>query len=219
MKVEIWSDIVCPWCYIGKRRFETALGRFEHRDEIEVRWRSFELDPLAPHRRELSSTEHLASKYGMTVEQAAASQRKLTDLAAAEGLEFHLESTAGGNSLDAHRLLQLAGEEGLQDELKERLLRAYFTEGEAIGDPEALARLAVEAGLDREAVADLLEGDQLTEAVREDEHLARRYGINGVPFFAIDNRYGISGAQPAELILAALEQAWQEREETAAPES
>jgi predicted DsbA family dithiol-disulfide isomerase len=212
MNVEIWSDIICPWCYIGKRRFEAALGQFAHRAEVEVVWRSFELDPSAPRLRELEYTEHLAKKYGMSLEQADASQQRLTDLATAEGLEYHLGATKGGNSFDAHRLLHLAATSGLQDAFKERLLRAYFAEGEAIGEPDVLARLAVEAGLDRDEAVDLLAGDRFSEEVRADERRARLLGISGVPFFAIDERYGISGAQPSELILSALDQAWAERE-------
>ena len=134
LTVEIWSDIVCPWCYVGKRRFETALAAFDHRDDVAVRWRSFELDPGAPSVREHSSAEHLASKYGMSVEQAESSNAQMTELAAAEGLEYHLDRTRGGNSFGAHRLIQLALEHDLQDAMKERLMRAYFTEGEAIGD-------------------------------------------------------------------------------------
>jgi predicted DsbA family dithiol-disulfide isomerase len=211
MQVEIWSDVVCPWCYVGKRRFEAALARFGERDEVDVVWRSFELDPNAPQQRDLPSTRHLAEKYGMSIEQAEASQQRLTDLAAAEGLEYHLDRTAGGNSFDAHRLLHLAAASGLQDALKERLLRAYFTEGEAIGRPEVLQRIAAEAGLDPAEVADVLAGEQYADEVRADEQRARLLGINGVPFFAIDGRYGISGAQSSDLILSALEQAWSER--------
>jgi predicted DsbA family dithiol-disulfide isomerase len=211
MQVEIWSDVVCPWCYLGKRRFEAALAAFEQRDEIDVVWRSFELDPGALRQRELPAIEHLARKYGMSVEQARASQQQLTDLATAEGLEYHLDRTAGGNSFDAHRLLHLAARSGLQDPLKERLLRAYFTEGEAIGQPEVLQRLAVEAGLDAGEVAHVLESERFGDEVRADERRAQLLGVNGVPFFAIDERYGISGAQSSELILSALGQAWSER--------
>jgi predicted DsbA family dithiol-disulfide isomerase len=211
MQVEIWSDVVCPWCYVGKRRFESALAQFAERDDIDVVWRSFELDPNAPLQRDLASTEHLAEKYGMSIEQAEASQQRLTDLAAAEGLEYHLDRTAGGNSFDAHRLLHLAAASGLQDALKERLLRAYFTEGEAIGQPDVLQRIAVDAGLDPTEVADVLAGEHFADEVRADEQRARLLGINGVPFFAIDGRYGISGAQSSDLILSALEQAWSER--------
>ena len=147
----------------------------------------------------------------MSLEQAEASQQRLTELAAAEGLEYHLDRTAGGNSFDAHRLLHLAAASGLQDKLQERLLRAYFTEGEAIGRPDVLERLAPEAGLDPDEVAEVLAGERFGEDVRADEQRARMLGINGVPFFAIDERYGISGAQPSDLILSALEQAWAEQ--------
>ncbi len=202
LTVEIWSDIVCPWCYVGKRRFETALAAFDHRDDVAVRWRSFELDPAAPTVREHSSAEHLASKYGMSVEQAESSNAQMTELAAAEGLEYHLDRTRGGNSFGAHRLIQLALEHDLQDAMKERLMRAYFTEGEAIGDPDVLARLAAEVGIDAQAA---LTEEKYAEAVREDEDLARRIGIQGVPYFVLDRRFGVSGAQPAELLLGALD--------------
>jgi predicted DsbA family dithiol-disulfide isomerase len=215
MKVEIWSDVVCPWCYLGKRRFEDALARFAQRDEVDVVWRSFELDPTALPERELLGAEHLAAKYGMSLEEAQSSQRRLTGLAAAEGLEYHLEKTAGGNSFDAHRLLHFAAASGRQEELNERLLRGYFTEGEAIGRRDVLARLADDVGLEPAEVAGVLAGDQFGEAVRADEQRARLLGINGVPFFAVDERYGISGAQSSDLLLSALEQAWSERTQDA----
>jgi predicted DsbA family dithiol-disulfide isomerase len=215
MKVEIWSDVVCPWCYVGKRRFEAALARFEPHEDVDVVWRSFELDPAAPPQRELLGAAHLAHKYGMSLEEAEASQRRLTELAAAEGLEYHLERTAGGNSFDAHRLLHLAAASGRQEALQERLLRAYFTEGEAIGRPEVLERLATDVGLEPEEIAEVLAGERFADAVRADQHRARLLGINGVPFFAIDERYGVSGAQSSDLILSALEQAWSERTEAA----
>jgi predicted DsbA family dithiol-disulfide isomerase len=208
MKVEIWSDIVCPWCYLGKRRFESALARFEHADEVEVVWRSFELDPEAPTRRG-PSAEHLAQKYGWTPEQVAASHERMTALAAAEGLDYHLDETQGGNTFDAHRLLHLAREHGLQDELKERFMHAYFTEGEPIGEREVLERLAAEAGVP--GAADALASNRYADEVRADEREAQALGIRGVPFFVVDRRYGIEGAQPADLILSALEQAWSER--------
>lgn len=210
MKVEVWSDVVCPWCYVGKRRFEAALDRFEHRDQVEVVWRSFELDPSAPRRRSLSAAEHLGQKYGMTREQVEASWARLTALAAAEGLEYHLDRTQGGSSFDAHRLLQLAAEHGLQDRLKERFLLAYFTESLPLGEPEVLDALAVEAGLPADEVAEVLSSDRFSDAVRADESRARQLGINGVPFFAIDNRFGVSGAQSADLLLEALRAGWAE---------
>ena len=207
----MWSDVVCPWCYLGKRRLESALARFPHADEVSVVWHAFELDPSAPRRRELPPAEHLARKYGMTPEQVAASWQRLTDLAAAEGLEYHLDRTQGGNTFDAHRLIQLGAERGLQDQVKERFLRAYFTESAAIGEPELLEALAVEAGLPRDEVSDVLATDRFAEEVREDELTARGYGINGVPFFVVGGRYGVSGAQSSEVLLEALAAAWDER--------
>jgi predicted DsbA family dithiol-disulfide isomerase len=205
LTVEIWSDVVCPWCYVGKRRIEKALAQFDHRDDIELRWRSFELDPHAPPEREQSSAEHLAGKYGMSVEQAEGTNTQMTELAASEGLDYHLDRTRGGNSFAAHRLIQRALEDGLQDAMKERLMRAYFTEGEAIGDRDTLIRLAGEVGVDGEAA---LTDQQYADAVRGDEELAARIGIRGVPFFVLNRRYGVSGAQPPELLLQALDKAW-----------
>jgi predicted DsbA family dithiol-disulfide isomerase len=205
LKVEIWSDVVCPWCYIGKRRFEAALAEFPH--EVETVWRSFELDPGAPPAREHTATEHLAAKYGMSVEQAEASHAQMTELAAREGLEYHFDTARGGNSFDAHRLIHLAAAHGKQDEAKERLMRAYFTEGVPIGDREALVALAADIGLDPDDARAALDGDAYADAVREDELLAQRIGIQGVPFFVLDRRLGVSGAQPAEVLVRALEQA------------
>ena len=207
MRIEIWSDVVCPWCYIGKRRFETALAGYERADEVEIVWRSFELDPDAPRTRTEPPAERLAQKYGMTVEQAQQAQARVTAVAAAEGLEYRLADARSGNSFDAHRLLQLAGERGLQPELKERLLRAYFSEGEAIGEPDVLERLAVEVGLDGAEVAALLAGDRFADDVRADERRARLLGIHGVPFFVIDERVGVEGAQPPDVLLGAFRQA------------
>jgi len=204
MKVEIWSDVVCPWCYIGKRRFEAALAQFEQAGGVDVVWRSFELDPNAPVRRG-STAEHLGRKYGWTPEQVAASHARLEGLAAAEGLEYHLDSTQGGNTFDAHRLLQLAKERGLGDKTKERLMHAYFTEGVPIGERDAVARLGGELGL--EDAAEVLASDAYAAAVRADEHEARLFGIAAVPFFVVDRYYGIEGAQAPEVILRALEEA------------
>jgi predicted DsbA family dithiol-disulfide isomerase len=205
LTVEIWSDVVCPWCYIGKRRFEAALAAFPH--EVETVWRSFELDPGAPASREHTATEHLAAKYGMSVEQAEASHAQMTELAAQEGLEYHFEKARGGNSFDAHRLIHLAAAHGKQAEAQECVMRAYFTEGVAIGDREQLVALAADLGLDPGEARGVLESDAYADAVREDERLAQRIGIQGVPFFVLDRRYGVSGAQPAEIIVKALEQA------------
>ena len=205
MKVEIWSDVVCPWCYIGKRRFEAALARFEHAGEVEVVWKSFELDPNAPVQRG-PTLPHLARKYGISEEQASAMHERMTGFAAAEGIEFHLDETRGGNTFDAHRLIHLAREHGLQGEMKERLLRAYFTESEAVGERDVLVRLGEEVGLPD--VAEVLASDTYAGAVRADEHEARLFGISAVPFFVIDRYYGVEGAQSADVLLQALDGAW-----------
>ena len=210
MKVEIWSDVVCPWCAIGRARFEKALEDFEHRDEVELRWRSFELDPTAPREREGSPAQHLADKYGVTPEQAQDMHDQMTATAAQDGLDFHFQRARSGNTLDAHRLIHLGADRGVQDAVKERFLRAYFTEGERIGDPETLVRLGAEAGLDADEARAVLASGRYTAEVRADEHRAQAYGITGVPFYVIDERYGVSGAQPPEALLEVLETAWNE---------
>ncbi len=210
LTVEIWSDVVCPWCYIGKRRFEAALERFEHRDEVTVMWRSFELDPEAPAQPEGTSAERLAAKYGMSLERAQTLQDEMTERGAAEGLEYRFDLARGGNTFDAHRLIHLAATYGHQADAQERLMRAYFTEGEAISDPETLIRLVAELGVAADEARDVLSGDRFAEDVREDEQLATRLGIQGVPFFVLDRRYGVSGAQPPEVLLQALTQTWDE---------
>jgi len=208
VKVEIWSDVICPWCYIGKRRFEAALARFPQGPEVEVVWRSFELDPDAPAHRQESLEQMLSAKYGMTVAQARAANDRVTGLAAAEGLEYRLGVARPGNTFDAHRLLHLAARRGVQGALKERLFRAYFTEGEPIGEPEALVRLAAEAGIDAEEARVVLESGAYAGEVRADEEDAAALGAQGVPFFVIDRAFGVSGAQPADVLLRALRQAW-----------
>jgi predicted DsbA family dithiol-disulfide isomerase len=210
MQVEIWSDVVCPWCYLGKRRFENALAGFEHRDEVSVVLRSFQLDPAAPTSRTTSTVEMLSSKYGMSVAQAETAQREMEQRAAADGLEYHLDGQHSGNTFDAHRLLHLARERGRQDELAERLFRAYFTERRSVFDAAALTELAVDAGLDPDDVAVVLAGTDYADDVERDIAEAQALGVNGVPFFVIDRRYGISGAQSAAVIGQALEQAWAE---------
>jgi predicted DsbA family dithiol-disulfide isomerase len=218
VKVEIWSDVVCPWCYIGKRRFERALAAFEHRDEVEVEWRSFELDPQAARDTGEDPVERLARKYGMTREDALAAHARVTGLAAQEGLAYRLDVARPANTFDAHRLLHLAAEQGVQAAAEERLFAAYFTEGRSLGDPETLVALAAEVGLDEAAAREVLQGDAYADAVAGDEREASELGISGVPFFVIDRRYGISGAQPAELIGQALERAWDDTRVPEAPD-
>ena len=198
MRVEIWSDVVCPWCYVGKRRFETALAAFPHRDEVEVVWRSFELDATAPQERVGDYAELLSAKYGFPVAQGEQMITTMTETAAAEGLDLRFDLARVGNTFDAHRLLHLAGERGVQDAVKERLVRATFTEGEPVGDHDTLVRLVAEAGVDADEARAVLAGDRYADAVRADEAQARAYGITGVPFFVVDGKYGVSGAQPAE---------------------
>ena len=210
MQVEIWADVVCPWCYLGTRHFEQALGRFPHRDEVEVVYRSFELDPSAPAGVTAPTAEVLASKYGMGLEQAREAQRQMEQRAAQAGLTFRMEDLRSGNTRDAHRLLHLARARGRQAEMAERLYRAYFTDQASIFDHASLAGLAADAGLDRDEALTVLAGDEYSLAVDADEEAARSFGISGVPFFVIDRRYGISGAQPAETIAAVLERVWAE---------
>ena len=212
MQVEIWSDVVCPWCYLGKRYFEQALERFPHRDEVEVIYRSFELDPSAPSGVTTPTVEALASKYGLGLEQAREAQRQMERRAAQAGLTFRMEDLRSGNTRDAHRLLQLARARGRQAELAERLHRAYFTDQASIFDHPSLAGFAADVGLDRDEALAALAGGEYGEAVEADEEVARSFGVSGVPFFVIDRRYGISGAQPAETIAAVLERVWAETE-------
>jgi predicted DsbA family dithiol-disulfide isomerase len=199
---------VCPWCYIGKRSFERALEAFEHRDEVEVVWRSFELDPGAPPRREGAYAERIARKYGTSREHAQAMVDSMTAAGAAAGLDLRFERAQPGNTFDAHRLLHLAADRGLQDALKERLLAATFTEGAAPGDHAVLRDLAVEVGLDADEVAEVLAGTAYADAVRADEAAAVEHEITGVPFFVVDGAVGIPGAQPPETLLRVLQRAW-----------
>ena len=217
VKVEIWSDVVCPWCSIGKRRFEAALARFPHAGSVEVEWRAFELDPSAvsaPASQPAVPGDYaarLAAKYGTSVAQAQAMIDSMTAAAAAEGLDFHFERAVAANTADAHQVIHLGGLRGVQDAVKERLLRAYFTEGEAVGDREVLVRLGAEAGLDAGEVRAVLAEGRYLSVVRAEEAEAAALGITGVPFFVVDRKYGVSGAQPPEAILAVLERAWAER--------
>jgi predicted DsbA family dithiol-disulfide isomerase len=210
MEVEIWADIVCPWCYLGKRHFEQALDSFDHADKVQVVYRSFELDPAAPRGVTTPTVDVLAQKYGMTPDRARQAQRQMEERATADGLTFRMDGLRSGNTKDAHRLLHLAKASDRQSELMERLQQAYFTEQDSIFDHDALTRLAVEAGLDHDEVADVLASDRYSDHVETDEAMARSIGATGVPLFVIDRRYGISGAQPAETISGVLDRAWSE---------
>jgi len=212
LRIDIWSDIACPWCYIGKRRLEQALAGFPHAAEVEIVWRSFELDPSAPRVRDSTQSyaERLAAKYRTPVLQAQAMIDRMVETAAKDGLDFRFDRARSGNTFDAHRLLHLAHERGLQDALKERLFRAYLTEGQAIGEHDVLAQLAREVGLDDAEVREVLDGDRWAREVRADEALARELEISGVPFFVLGGQLGVSGAQPVEVLRGALDRAWRE---------
>ncbi len=208
MQVEIWSDVVCPWCYLGKKRFERALESFGHRNEVEVTYRSFELDPSAPPGVTTPTVELLASKYGMNPQQAADAQRQMEQRAAADGLTFRMDGLRSGNTRDAHRLIQLAKAHGRQAEMVERLHRAYFTDQDSIFDHDSLIRLAADAGLDPAQASKVLDSDSYSDEVDTDEQMAAALGATGVPLFVIDRRYGFSGAQSPEAIEQVLEQVW-----------
>jgi predicted DsbA family dithiol-disulfide isomerase len=210
MQIEVWSDVVCPWCYIGKRRLETALERFPHRDDVEVIWRSYQLDPSIPEGETHPTLPALAAKYGASVAQMRANMARVEQIAAEEGLEYHLADGVSGNTALAHELLHHAAEHGGQGELKERLLRAHFTEARSVFDLDSLVALAAEVGLDAAEARAALTERRHRAAVAQDAALARAFGATGVPFFVVDRTYGAAGAQPADLLLQILERAWAE---------
>jgi predicted DsbA family dithiol-disulfide isomerase len=210
MQAEIWSDVVCPWCYLGRRNFEQALAGFAHRGEVEVTYRSFELDPAAPPGVTTPTAELLAGKYGMSPAQAHDAQRQMEQRAAQRGLTFHMDGLRSGNTRDAHRLLHLAKARGRQEELAERLHRGHFTDQASVFDRASLADLAAGAGLDRDEAVAVLAGDEYGPDVDVDEQMARSLGVTGVPFFVFGRRYAVSGAQPPEILAQALDDAWAE---------
>ncbi|MEU5806814.1 DsbA family oxidoreductase [Streptomyces sp. NPDC047718] len=213
MRVEIWSDIACPWCYIGKARFAEGLAAFAHRDEVEVVFRSFELDPNSARGVTAPVVDMLAKKYGRTLDEARGMEEHVAETARAEGLEYRTEGRDHGNTFDIHRLLHLAAAHGRQEELLDLVFRANFAEERSVFDPEVLVALGVAAGLAEAEVRAVLADDSAYAAqVRADEREAAELGANAVPFFVLDRRYGISGGQPAEVFTRALEQAWAGRE-------
>jgi predicted DsbA family dithiol-disulfide isomerase len=211
LTIDVWSDVACPWCYVGKRRLEAALARFEHAADVQLVWRAFELDPSSPPVRDGDYVERLARKYGTSNVQAQAMIDRMVNTGSQEGLAFDFVNIRGGNTFLAHRLLHLARERGLQDALKERLFRGYFSEGAAVGLPEVALSLAVDVGLDADEASAVVHSDQYSDEVRADQRQARELGVSGVPFFLLDRKYAVSGAQPAELLLSALRQTWQEQ--------
>ena len=221
MQIEVWSDVVCPWCWIGKRHLEAALDRFDHVEHVEVVWRAFELDPSAVSdaagaegAQRPSYAQRLAAKYGTDVAGGQQMVDTMTARGAEVGLDMRFDRAVGANTADAHQLLHLAEQRGgpaLQDAVKERFMRAYFTEGEAVGDHATLVRLAGEAGLDPAEAREVLASGSLLGAVRAQETEAAALGATGVPFFVVDRRYGVAGAQPVEALLGVLERAWVDR--------
>jgi predicted DsbA family dithiol-disulfide isomerase len=205
--VEIWSDVACPWCYIGKRRFERALADFDGAEDVEVTWRSYQLDPTIPRGSRTPHDESLAAKFGATPDQVRVMNERVVTLAAEEGLEYHFERSITVNTFDAHRMTHLAAAHGLGAAIHERLFQAQFVEGEVLDDADTLVRLAGEVGVPADEARRAIETDAFASEVAEDIDEARRIGVSGVPFYVLDRRYGISGAQPTELFLEALRQA------------
>ena len=210
MKIEIWSDILCPFCYIGKRRLESALATFEHADAIEVQWRSFELDAQADPDPTENQYARLARKYGQSEDWARQMSANMAQNAAGVGLTFDFDKVVPANSLNAHRLVHLAGRHGRQDAAKERLFKAYLEEGLNINDHAVLTRLGAELNLPAAEVTELLGSRQFEQEVRQDEYEAQQIGVRGVPYFVFDNKYAVSGAQPTELFQEVLQKAWAE---------
>jgi predicted DsbA family dithiol-disulfide isomerase len=208
MKVEIWSDVVCPWCWIGKRRLESALARFPHRDRVEVVFHSFELDPSAPRDLDAPTPDLLARKYGLGPAQLGAMLERVRGLGKAEGLEMKLEKTRAASTFEAHQLIHFAASKGKQLEMADRLFHAHFTDCAKVGDRATLAALAAEIGLDAQAATEALSGDAFADDVRADEARARALGVTGVPFYVFDGALGLSGAQSPEVLLDVLRKAW-----------
>lgn len=208
LHIDIWSDIVCPWCYIGKRRLESALQQFEHADDVQLRWHSFQLDPSHPRGLREPVPAMLARKTGAPPAQVRAMIQHVSDLAAAEDLAYDLEGAVSANTHDAHRLNHLAAAHGLDGQMHERLLSAQLIEGEVVDDIDTLVRLGAEVGVPEDEARRMLNGTAYTDAVQDDSREAGRLGITGVPFFALNLTYGLSGAQPADAFLSALRTAY-----------
>ncbi|RDI54408.1 DsbA family oxidoreductase [Nocardia mexicana] len=206
LRVDVWSDILCPWCYIGKRNFETALGEFPDRDRVEIRWHSFELDPGMDREPQQTLLERHHRDLGGTIDDARARLAMVSDLAAQAGLAYDLPNAVPVNSFDAHRLTKLGDATVHGDAVRERVMRAYTGERAVLTDPETLVRLGADAGIDAEAVRNMLSGTDFADAVRDDERLAARFGVSGVPTFVFGERYGISGGRPPGDFRRALEQ-------------
>lgn len=212
MKVEIWSDVMCPFCYIGKRKFEKALNEFPHQEHIQVSWKSFQLDPTTVTDPSLNTIDHLAAKKGWSKDQAREATEHVSRIAKQIGITFDYEKAVVANSFDAHRLSHLAKKYGRQNELEEKLFAAYFTEGKNTADHDTLVQIAAEIGLDKTEVNALLKSDLYADQVKEDIDQAQQIGVRGVPFFVLDHKYAISGAQEPATFLQALTRAYEEHQ-------
>jgi predicted DsbA family dithiol-disulfide isomerase len=211
LKIEVWSDFVCPFCYIGKRRLEEAISQFEHKDQVEVEFKAFELDPNSPIEPTMMIHESLAKKYGMSVEEAKRANENMAKQAASVGLDFRFDEMMPSNTFDAHRLAKYAKTVGKEKELTEKLLYAYFTENKQLAKKDVLVEVAESVGIDSTETLNVLDDKTLfANDVRIDETIAQQYKITGVPFFVVNNKYGISGAQPLETFKDALEKVWEE---------
>ena len=210
LKIQIWSDVMCPYCYIGKRRIEKALALFEHKESVEIEWKSFELDSSFIASPDDNIIDHLAEKYRKDTDWAQTMMDNMTQNAKTEGLDFHFEKAILANSHNAHRLLHLAKKFHLANELKELLLKAYLTDGKDVNNLNTLSEIGIEAGLAAEAIAQVLDSDAFSKEVKEDIEMAQRIGVQGVPFFVFDNKYAISGAQPTTAFIETLEKVWKE---------
>ncbi|WP_026691732.1 DsbA family oxidoreductase [Alteribacter aurantiacus] len=210
MNVDVWSDIVCPFCFIGKRRFENALNRFEHKQAVSLTFKSFQLDPNAKKNSGESMHELLASKYNMSFEQARSTTDNVAAQAKEVGLDYDFDNMIPTNTEDAHRLSHYAKQEGKMDKVMERIMYAFFTEGKDVSDHDTLEEIAIDAGLDKEAVKHVLKTDQYGEDVRADQAEGAKIGVQGVPFFVFNGKYAVSGAQPEDAFLDVLEKVWEE---------
>jgi predicted DsbA family dithiol-disulfide isomerase len=215
LNIDIWSDVVCPFCYIGKRHLELALQDFDHADDVRITWHSFELDPHTKAQPDADLVDMIASKYGVTREQAEAQHEQMAAQARAVGLDFNWRDASPGNTFDAHRLIQLAATHGLADAAEERFKKAYFTEGVNVEDHAPLRRMAIEIGLDAQDVDRVLGSDEYADGVRADEARAAELGVRGVPFFVLDSKYGVSGAQPVAAFTQVLNQVWEKEHASA----
>jgi len=213
MKIEIWSDVMCPFCYIGKRRFEEALQNFEHKDDVEVEWKSFQLNPDLKTDPNINVTQYLADIKGWTLDYAQQLNNQVTEMAAGVGLTYNFDSAVVANSFDAHRFVHLAKKHGLGDTAEEALFKAYFTEGKNIADHATLTELGIEMGLEEEHIKQILESDTYSGEVKNDIAEAAYLGVRGVPFFVMNGKYGVSGAQIVPVFTETLEKAYSEWEQ------